>query len=33
VVGGLLERGRRALAATPVVLYTGMNIGCVARKE
>ena len=33
LVGGLLKHVRQALAATPVVLYTGMNIGCVARKE
>ena len=33
LVGTWLERIRRDLAATPLALYTGMNIGCVARKE
>ena len=33
VVGAALARLRRALAGTPLPLHTGMNIGCVARKE
>jgi SAM-dependent methyltransferase len=33
LVGPLFERLRRDLADTPLALYTGMNIGCVARKE
>jgi SAM-dependent methyltransferase len=32
LLGGALARVRGRLAATPLVLHTGMNIGCVARK-
>lgn len=32
-LGTLLEKLRTQLAATPLPLYTGMNIGCLARKE
>ncbi|MFQ5600402.1 MAG: class I SAM-dependent methyltransferase [Candidatus Krumholzibacteriia bacterium] len=33
ILGGLLRRARTALAATRLPLYTGMNIGCVGRKQ
>ena len=33
LLGPALERLRHGLATTPLSLYTGMNIGCVARKE
>jgi SAM-dependent methyltransferase len=33
VVGSWLEHVRRDLVSSPLALYTGMNIGCVARKE
>lgn len=33
LAGSALAALRRAAARTPLVLYTGMNIGCVARKE
>ena len=33
LVGPLLQRGRDALATTGLPLYTGMNIGCLARKR
>lgn len=33
VLGALLARLRRSLATTRLPLYTGMNIGCLARKS
>jgi hypothetical protein len=32
LLGPLLARARDGLARTPLPLYTGMNIGCLARK-
>jgi hypothetical protein len=32
-VGRAMARLRRRLATTALSLHTGMNIGCVARKE
>lgn len=32
VAGALMARAREKLASTPLPLYTGMNIGCLARK-
>jgi hypothetical protein len=33
LVGGALERWRERNATSALALHTGMNIGCVARKE
>jgi SAM-dependent methyltransferase len=33
LLGSLLARMRKQLGGTPLPLYTGMNIGCLARKE
>jgi len=33
LLGPLLQRARQRLATTQLPLYTGMNIGCLARKE